>query len=377
MGGHKYIYEVITRLKSMYGVEVILITSGLNAEATKHFSKSKIPVIKLFSFSTNSIIYWMLLPFFLFIEKWYLIIFKKIDRNAFFISSMFPANVLANSISFRTAQLCYEPFAFFYDENFIKGFNRFEKIFISIISFFYKTLDKKSVQRNRITFTISQSNKQWIKDSYGINSKVVYEGVDLNFFKKTTNLIISQKYKNKHIIFHSTDYTQIKGTSFLIKALPKVLKIIPNLKLIISETLPESLAKMDILNLVKKLGLTKNINFVGFLPYEQLPAYLSLADVVVQPSIRQSMNLTVKEAMACETPIITSLEGYEQTNDGEAGFLVNPHDTGSLSETIIKCILDEKESFSFGRKGRKIIENKFSWESVTDKIWKDLKKQYV
>ena len=57
--------------------------------------------------------------------------------------------------------------------------------------------------------------------------------------------------------------------------------------------------------------------------------------------------------------------------------MVNPHDTGSLSETIIKCILDEKESFSFGRKGRKIIENKFSWESVTDKIWKDLKKQYV
>ena len=130
MGGHKYIYEVIIRLKENYDFDVTLITSGMSLEAVKHFQKSQIPVIYLTPFSTNSILYWIFLPFFLFFEKWYLLLIKKIDTIALFISSMFPANTLASSLSSKTFQLCYEPFAFFYDQNFVNGFSFPQKIFI-------------------------------------------------------------------------------------------------------------------------------------------------------------------------------------------------------------------------------------------------------
>lgn len=375
MGGHKYIYEVILRLKNDYDLDVILITSGLNETAEIKFKKNNIEIIKLFGFSTNSPLYWIFLPIFLLLEKMYLVYVKKIDRSALFISSMYPSNSLARKLSKNIYQLCYEPFAFFYDNDFINGFSFIEKVFIKFITICYKKDDRSAVKKNKKVFTISTYNKLWIKNAYNKHSLVIYEGVDQTFFKPTQNKIIEKKYKHNKVVFHSTDYTTIKGTKFLIEALPKVIKEVPSTRLVISETLPNSPKKQEIITAIREKNLESYIEFAGFLDYELLPAYLTTATVVVQPSINQSMNLTVKEAMACGTAVITSPEGKEQTANGVAGFLVKPTETSLLARRIIECLTDTDITRKMGRRGQVIIKNKFSWESVTKAIWEALKKE--
>jgi len=164
---------------------------------------------------------------------------------------------------------------------------------------------------------------------------------------------------------NSTDYTKIKGTEFLIRALPFVKTAVPNVRVIISETLPNSPQKQPILKLIEELQLTDVVEFAGYIDYDLLPAYFSLAKVVVQPSIQQSMNMTVKEAMACGTAVITSPEGSEQTANGEAGFLVHPRDKKLLGQTIAKCLKNDTMISIMGKKGLRIIHKKFSWDAVT------------
>jgi glycosyltransferase involved in cell wall biosynthesis len=369
MGGHKYILEVAKRLQKKYHYKVTIITSGLTDEARQKFVEEKIDIIFLFGWSTNSLFYWLFLPFFLTAEKWRLQNIEKIDPNALYVSSLFPSNALSLELSHRTLQVCYEPFAFFYDQDFCRGFSVPQRVFISFISFCYKARDAAAVQSVKRVVTLSRFNQRWIRAAYGrANSIIAYEGVDTKFFHHTNSKKLQKKYGKKSIIFHSTDYTTIKGTAYLVKALPTVLRTFPNLKLVISETLPHSPAKSAIVSLANGLGVLKAIEFAGFLPLKQLPDYLSFAKVVVQPSINQSMNLTVKEAMACGTPVITSPEGREQTRNGAAGFLVNPRNTSALAKSIIECLKEHQKSAKMGQTGRQIVLEKFTWDAVTAKI---------
>lgn len=374
MGGHKFIYEVIVRLRQQHHLDVILVTNGLTASAQRRFQQAGVPIITTLPWSTNNPLYWLLLPLMLWFEKWYLLTVKKIDPHAGFISSMFPANRLALSVSPRAVQLCYEPFAFFYDQTFLAGFPLGYRLFAHFTKVCYQGWDRASVQTQRAIMTISQFNRRWISQAYGVDSTVVYEGVDTAFFKPTSSAQLTQKYAGRQFIFHSTDYTPIKGTTFLIQALPGILAARPQTKLVISETMPDSPMKKDVLDLASRLKVRQAIEFAGFLPYEELPAYLSHAAVVIQPSINQSMNLTIKEAMACETAVITSLEGNEQTADGEAGFLVDPHDTGTLVKRALECLTSAPRRQRLGKRGRQIILATFSWDSVTSKIYRVLTK---
>jgi len=219
--------------------------------------------------------------------------------------------------------------------------------------------------------TLSQQRKKWIAGVYGRDDAVVlYYGVDTKFFRKTEDRVLSKRYKNKKIILHSTDFTAIKGTKYLIKALPRIVDKFPNVLLLITHTLKNQKAKGGILNLAKKLGVSRNVRFLGLVKKEKLPFYYSLAKVVVQPSIGQSMNLFALEALACETPIIISLEGKEQTKNGEAGFLVDPRNARKLAKKIIELIKFPREAREMGKRGRQIVLKKFFWNAVAERFWK-------
>lgn len=369
MGGHRYIYEVIRRLDNRYGCEITLFTGAFSSFAERQFQGIGIKTGRFSGFSTNNPIYWLFLPFFL---KKELNILKIEARNTdVIISSMFPMNVLATRLSQRTIQLCYEPYAFFHDPNFVAGFPLPKMLFIKLMARVYSSLDIGATKKADKILTLSRYNRDWIKKVYSRSDAiVVYEGVDTSFFKPKHKSVLERKYKNHNIIFHSTDFTAIKGTPYLIQALPEVIREIPDVRLLISHTLRDQRGKQEIVKLAQKLGVLKNIKLLGFLDLEELPYYYTLAKVAVQPSVGQSMSLSIKEVMACEVPIITSLEGKEQTKDGEAGFLVDSLDTRKLAKKIIELIKNPKRAKKMGKRGRQIVLKKFSWDAVAERFWK-------
>lgn len=364
MGGHKYIYEIGIRLAKKY--DLYIVADVFSVEAKNKFKKSGISVIQLGNYSTNNILYWSFLP--LFVARDYFNLKKILKTGDIVISSMFPMNIVGALLTNMNIQICYEPFAFFYDGNFIKGFSRIQKIFIYLAGFLYSWSDKLATSKAKIILTISDFNRKWIKKIYNVKSIVVYEGVDLKHFEETHDKQLEKKYGTFKVIFHSTDFTRIKGTEYLFKSMALICRHQKNVKLLISSTIQAESEKQKLIKYAKENGFDKSVEFFGFLPINSLPAYLSLADVVVQPSVGQSMNLTIKEAMSCHTPVITSLEGKEQYSDGSAGFLVNPKNTHELSSKILKILKNKNISKKMGISGRKIVEQKFSWDAVYDKI---------
>lgn len=372
MGGGIFIYEVCKKIRKSY--EIVMLTSVASPMAKRQMMSLGIPVFELSGKSTYDFLYWLFLK--KFIKKESSLAAHYLEKCDLVISSHFPSNIIAANSDKHHIYCCWEPCAFFYDDNYINGLNFPEKIFIRSMGFFYKKLDMEATKKADKILTLSDFNKKWIEEIYGRKDAIItYEGVDSTFFRKLENKNnpLKEKYKGFKIIIHSTDFTAIKGTDYLINSLPIILKEIPNLKLLITSTLKNQKKKKALENMAKKLGVAKSIVFLGTIDDKLLPDYYNIADVIVQPSIKQSMSLSVKEAMACEIPVVTSDEGIEQFKNGKAGFLVSPKNVLELSRAIIEILKNKNLARKMGKMGREIVINKFSWDTVADIFIKTIK----
>ena len=129
-------------------------------------------------------------------------------------------------------------------------------------------------------------------------------------------------------------------------------------------------------DLSQKMGVLDRVIFLGKVQNEELPKYYATADLLVLPSIKiESFGLVLLEAMACGKPVIASdLPGVRTVvDDGVNGFLVRPRDCDDLA-TKMRLLLENNEMrVTFGRAGRRKVEEKYSWE----KIGKVLERLYL
>jgi glycosyltransferase involved in cell wall biosynthesis len=68
----------------------------------------------------------------------------------------------------------------------------------------------------------------------------------------------------------------------------------------------------------------RDILFTGWVDQADLPAFYSLADLFLYPSNVEAFPIPITEALACETPIVTSDANGLKELVGEAAMLVNP-----------------------------------------------------
>jgi D-inositol-3-phosphate glycosyltransferase len=88
------------------------------------------------------------------------------------------------------------------------------------------------------------------------------------------------------------------------------------------------------------LGVRDRVVFHGQLPHEELPLWMSAADVFVLPSRDEGLGLVLLEAMACGTPCVaTAVGGVPEVVDDSVGVLVAPGDPDALAEGM-RAVLD-------------------------------------
>ena len=118
-----------------------------------------------------------------------------------------------------------------------------------------------------------------------------------------------------------------------------------------------------------KNGMQDKIHLLGAQPHNKIPDFLSASDILVLPSYNEGLPNVVLEAMACSRPVVATKVGGipEVVKDGETGFLVNKEDVNSLIKAIDKLLSNEKLCIEMGLSGRKIIEEKFTWEKNAKK----------
>ena len=124
-----------------------------------------------------------------------------------------------------------------------------------------------------------------------------------------------------------------KNLERLIRAFAQVAPHHPELNLVLAGK-PHGSETPRLQGLVEVLGLQNRVRFLAYVPYEQLGALYRGALALAYPSLWEGFGLPVLEAMACGTPVLTSVGSGTGEGAGDAALLVNPTDSGAIAEAL-------------------------------------------
>ncbi|ELY37684.1 LPS biosynthesis protein [Natronorubrum tibetense GA33] len=117
-------------------------------------------------------------------------------------------------------------------------------------------------------------------------------------------------------------------------------------------------------SIAAELGVRDCVSFTGELPNHELPRHYNESELFVLPSLNEGLPRTVLEAMACETPVITSdLEQLGPVVEG-AGYTVPTESTEALAERLDDLLGSEERREGFGKTGRKKVIESYSWDDT-------------
>lgn len=158
--------------------------------------------------------------------------------------------------------------------------------------------------------------------------------------------------------------SQNKGHSFMLEALAEVRKHIPNVVYLVpgegdSSWHGEGGFRGELERQAAALGVAEHVRFLGY--YSDLHTILHATDLLVSPSLREGMQVSLIEAMAAGLPIVASAVGGtpDAVGDGVNGLLVPPSDAPALAHAVITLLGDRQRMHQMGAVGRRRAEERF------------------
>lgn len=206
-----------------------------------------------------------------------------------------------------------------------------------------------------VTFSINQSDgvtavsEDLKKDTYKHfdikkEIKVIPNFIDLERFKrlKKDHFKTAICPNGEKLVVHTSNFRKVKRVDDVVKIFYHIQNTMPAKLLMVGDG-PE---RNNVESLCRELGVYDNTRFLGKL--EAVEEVLSVADLFIMPSEKESFGLAALEAMACQVPIIsTNAGGLPELNvDGKTGFLSDPGDVEDMTKKAL-YILDDTNLSSF------------------------------
>jgi spore coat protein SA len=136
----------------------------------------------------------------------------------------------------------------------------------------------------------------------------------------------------------------------------------------------------DYPDLLRRLALGREVDFLGPVPDPALPGLYRRAAVLALPSVDRTcygrhvpvselLGLAALEAMSSGTPVIASRIGglAEVVVDGETGFLVEPGDVEALGDRLALLLADRRLAARLGANARDLVVERFTWQACAQR----------
>jgi glycosyltransferase involved in cell wall biosynthesis len=231
---------------------------------------------------------------------------------------------------------------------------KFSNKFISCLTYY---LEKKVFQLSDISTSVSKNEYKKIHSLYKKKTIIFENGIDLNFIKK-----IPKKKTNYKFIIYTGSYLykpNKEAIDILIKnVMPKLLKLHPNLKLIITG------------GGYNKKSKYKWLVDKGKLKKRELYYYLKHAECLVTPLLYGSgTRIKIIEALCVGTKVITTsvgIDGIEFVSKNNNPLILN--NIKFFSKHINKLLANKNNSLK--KKDTIFYRNKFSMQNITANFYK-------
>ncbi|GAA4845517.1 N-acetyl-alpha-D-glucosaminyl L-malate synthase BshA [Algivirga pacifica] len=210
-----------------------------------------------------------------------------------------------------------------------------EETFEPVVSF--------SINESDGVTAVSDSLKQETHEYFGIRDttdiKVIHNFIDLDRFRKHPKDHFKKAIcpNGEKLIIHISNMRKVKRAADVIEVFKKVSKEVPAKLLMVGDG-PE---RTHLEEMCYECQICGDVRFLGKL--EQIEEVLSVADLFVMPSEKESFGLAALEAMACEVPVISSNAGGlpELNINGVTGFMSEVGDVEDMAKNAIHILQDE------------------------------------
>lgn len=160
-----------------------------------------------------------------------------------------------------------------------------------------------------------------------------------------------------------------KGLVHLLQALPLIVRECPDTRLTVIGAGPEL---QNLQDQVAALKLQSQVRFLGALPQEELARHYRQATLFVAPFVQadsgdqEGLGLVVAEAMACGCPVVVGdVPAVLDLVGDHGGVRVNARNHHELAGAVASLLKDVERRSALGDAGRRIVEQRFSWEAVS------------
>ena len=153
-----------------------------------------------------------------------------------------------------------------------------------------------------------------------------------------------------------------KGVDLLVDAVAEVVAAGVDVEVIVGGRGPTT---ADIESRIARAGLADRMRLVGFVDERDKPGLLAMADVFVLASRYEGQGISLAEASACGTAVVSTSTGgtVDMVQDGETGRLV-PVDAGAFAQALIDAVSDPSRLRRWGDAGRRFVERSLSLDET-------------
>ena len=193
---------------------------------------------------------------------------------------------------------------------------------------------------------------------------------------------LKKRYKNKKILIYIGGIFEAKGSVKALEALALVKHRFPEVKLLMIGKISDPPGKLD--RLIKGLNIKENVEFISWVPYEEMFCYLKIAHVGL--ALQQPVGRFLLVSKGNGRKFFTYMQAglpIVAPNFGEIGLVVKEEKCGILVDTtkpkeiadaIIYLLEHPEEAKAMGERGKKAIKEKYNWEIEKEKLLKVYKK---
>ncbi len=139
------------------------------------------------------------------------------------------------------------------------------------------------------------------------------------------------------ILMHISNFRPVKRVPDVVEVFRLVRQQMPVKLMLIGEGPDQCMIR----KMITDYGLEQDVIFLG--KQEDVAEVLSMADVMLLPSEKESFGLVALEAMACGVPVVTTVAGGlpEVVPDGVCGYLCEIGDVATMAERTLRLLRDE------------------------------------